>query len=420
MAQSLKELLDTRASLWHEAKGILVAAEKEDRDLNPGERESYDRLDAEIDRLTVEIDGKEADARRREKHAALEASFGNPAPRQTATGSLAGGTKGDAAKASPRRDAFLKYIAAQQLSAGEVEALTTLQVDKDTKGGYVVMEEQFINELLADITDETVMRRLCRVLPPVNANVSIGAPRLTSRASTFAWGSELSAPTEDAAMAFGKRKLVPHHMTGEVVVSRDLLRAAVLSVDEIVRSELARDAGELQEAAFLTGSGSQQPLGIFTASNDGIPTSRDVSTGNTSTAIQIDGLIEALGSLKDSYARSATWLFHRNAMTQIRKLKTGDGHYQGWVPSPIAGQPDTLLGRPVVTSEFVPATFTSGLYVGIVGDFQRGYWIVDSLEQEIQVLNELLARNNQVSYLTRMKVDGAPVRAEAFARVKLA
>jgi len=48
-----------------------------------------------------------------------------------------------------------------------------------------------------------------------------------------------------------------------------------------------------QEKAFLTGSGVGRPLGIFIASTSGISTSRDVSTGNSSTAITFDGLIES-------------------------------------------------------------------------------------------------------------------------------
>jgi hypothetical protein len=58
-------------------------------------------------------------------------------------------------------------------------------------------------------------------------------------------------------------------------------------------ARLAYKFGVTQEKAYLTGDGNQKPLGVFTASNDGISTGRDVSTGNTTTAITFDGLIEA-------------------------------------------------------------------------------------------------------------------------------
>jgi HK97 family phage major capsid protein len=70
-------------------------------------------------------------------------------------------------------------------------------------------------------------------------------------------------------------------------------------------------------------------------------------------------------------------------------------------------------------SEYAPNTFTTGLYVGLIGDWSQ-YWIVDALDLTIQRLVELYAETNQTGFIGRMETDGAPVLAEAFARVKLA
>ena len=83
------------------------------------------------------------------------------------------------------------------------------------------------------------------------------------------------------------------------------------------------------------------------------------------------------------------------------------------------GQPDMLLGRPFYANEYVPNTFTTGLYVGIFGDFSY-YWIADALSLEVQRLEELYAEANQVGLIGRLETDGQPVLPEAFARVKLA
>jgi HK97 family phage major capsid protein len=158
-------------------------------------------------------------------------------------------------------------------------------------------------------------------------------------------------------------------------------------------------------------------LGIFTASDNGIPTSRDVSTGNTATEIRFDGLKEAEYSLKSAYRRLAQWIFHRDAIKQISKLKDGEGRYI-WQPSVQIGQPDRLLNMAINESEYAPNTFTTGCYVGILGDF-RNYWIVDALTMTIQVLLELYAAKNQNGYISRAESDGMPVLGEAFSRVKL-
>jgi len=225
-------------------------------------------------------------------------------------------------------------------------------------------------------------------------------------------------------MAFGKRSLHPRPIAKRIKVSQTLLRQ-VPSAAAFVQSRLAYKFAVTAENAYMLGDGANKPLGVFVASNDGIPTSRDVSTGNTSTAITMDGLINALYSLTGQYqaSKSLRWLFHREALRDIRKLRddsggAGTGQYL-WQPSMQAGQPDTLLNIPVLSSEYVPHTFTSGLYVGMVADFSY-YWIADALSMTIQRLDELYAEANQVGFIGRLETDGMPVLAEAFARVKLA
>jgi HK97 family phage major capsid protein len=168
----------------------------------------------------------------------------------------------------------------------------------------------------------------------------------------------------------------------------------------------------------MTGSGASQPLGLFTASVDGISTDRDVSTGNTATEIKFDGLIEAKFKVKEKYQAGCEWIFNPEAIKLLTKLKDSDGQYI-WQNSVVLGTPDMLLGKPVNSSEYAPHVFTTGLYVGIYGNLQN-YWIVDSLAMEIQALFELYARTNQVDYITRVETDGAPIQQLAFSRVKLA
>jgi HK97 family phage major capsid protein len=70
-------------------------------------------------------------------------------------------------------------------------------------------------------------------------------------------------------------------------------------------------------------------------------------------------------------------------------------------------------------SEYAPSTFTTGLYVGILGDFSK-YWIVDALDMEMQRLVELYAATNQIGFIGRKETDGMPCLEEAFVRVTLA
>lgn len=172
-----------------------------------------------------------------------------------------------------------------------------------------------------------------------------------------------------------------------------------------------------EEKGFLTGSGAQQALGVFTVSDQGITTGRDVATGNTTSSPTFDGLIEAKYSLKPQYWGRAEWMFHRDAVKKLAKLKDGEGRYI-WQESVRVGEPDRLLGLPFILSEFAPNTFTTGLYVGILADWSK-YWIADSLSMQVQRLSELYAESNQIGFIGRLEVDGMPVIEEAFVRVKL-
>lgn len=293
-----------------------------------------------------------------------------------------------------------------------------LTFDTDSEGGYLAAPQQFVAQLIQAVDDQVFMRQIGNVLPALTGAHSLGAPSLENDPADSDWTAEITAVTEDSTMDFGKRELQPHLMSKLLKVSMKLLSNSAMSAESIVAERLAYKVAVTAEKGYMTGSGANQPLGIFTASALGISTSRDISTGNTTTSITADGLREAKYGVKGQYMNTGSWVFHRDALKQISKLKDGEGQYL-WQAGITNADPDTLLGRPFYMSEYAPNTFTTGLYVGMFGDFSK-YWIVDSMSMTIQRLNELYAATNQVGFISRMESDGAPVLEEAFARVKLA
>jgi len=310
--------------------------------------------------------------------------------------------------------AFCDYLVNGTQEAYQV--YNALQQSNPTQAGYLVAPEQFVSELIKELADNTFMRQKARVLPPLKGAQSLGYPQRTAGMSSFAWGTEIQAPTADTSLAFGKREFKPRPGTSEILISKTLIRN-VSNADGLIREEIAEEVGAELETAYMTGDGASSPLGLFIPSVDGIPTTRDVSTGNTATEIKFDGLIEAKYAVKDKYQAGCEWVFNRLAIKNLAKLKNSDGQYI-WQASVVLGTPDMLLGKPVNSSEYAPSTFTTGLYVGVYGNLKY-YWIVDSLAMEIQALMELYARTNQVDYISRIETDGAPVMPAAFSRVKL-
>jgi len=282
-----------------------------------------------------------------------------------------------------------------------------------------VPPQQFIAELIKGLDNAVFVRRISRVFQ-VTTSDSLGAPSLDTDLSDPAWTTEVQdlTSTLDTAMKFDKRELKPQQLAKMVKVSMKLLRISAIPAEALVRDRLAYKFATAMENNFLNGDGSAKPLGVFYASANGISTARDVTEGNSATAISADGLIAAKYALKAQYRNGAQWIFHRDAIKAISKLKDGEGRYL-WQQGLASGQPDTILNLPVNESEYAPNTFASGNYVGILGNFQF-YWIAELFGMEIQRLNELFAATSQVGFIGRMWVDGAPVLEDAFARVKLA
>lgn len=417
MAKDINELLQKRAKLVKEQRALLDKAEGEKRDLSADENTNYENMDAEVDKLNTEIEREERLQKREKELASGQAATATPVVTPETPE-----TRKQLRETDEYRTAFGRYLRGgiMALTAKEREMaekeVRALQSDADVQGGYLVTPMQFVSTLIKFVDDMVHIRQKATKFTVPTAQ-SLGAPSLDADPDDFDWTTELATGSEDSAMAFGRRELTPHPLAKRIKISNKLLRQ-VPDAEGFVRGRLGYKVGVTQEKSFLTGSGSQQPLGIFTASADGIPTTRDVSTDNTTTAITADGLINALFSLKEQHMAAAEWLFHRDAVKAIRKLKDGNGQYL-WAPGLAGGQPSTILDKPYSMSEYAPNTFTTGLYVGIVGNFSF-YWIADALDMTIQRLVELYAETNQVGLIGRLECDGMPVLGEAFARVKLA
>ena len=334
-------------------------------------------------------------------------------------------------KKNPYRDSPLQQGFQSWLKGGDsayvnpgiagMAEFKALQLDIDNQGGFLTVPMEFVRELIREVDDATYVRGISTIRT-VDGVTSLGVPTRRQRMSDPTWTSELSAGGQDESLSFGFRELNPRRLMREILISNDLLRAPGLDVEDIVMQEFAYEFATVEENSFLNGTGAEQPLGVMTASNQGISTSRDVSTSNLATSITADGLIEAAYHLKQQYWGSATWIFHRQAMKQVRQLKDSQGQYL-WDMRGQAGitgnlRP-TILDFPYLMSEFMPHTFTTGQYVGILGDF-RHYWIADALDMQMQRLDEFYARSNQVGFIGRKYTDGMPILEEAFVRVKLA
>lgn len=399
-----------RDSLKVQARAILDVAEREGgRDLTPEESQRFDRL-------SNDFDAKDAAIVREEKQRARERRVDDDPHEPTARDK-------DEERNGPD-DSGLQMAAWRKFLVDGRGALTpeqarTLVAGSDPEGGYLVAPQKFVMELLQKVDDDVPLRGLAEVTQLTEA-ASLGIPTLDTDLNDAEWTSEVGTGSQDDALRLGKRELTPNPLAKRVKISRKLLRLTSGRAEDLVRDRMAYKFAVTQEKAFMTGDGNKKPLGVFTASAQGISTARDVNLGAAGaiplTTASADQLIDAKYTLKAAYWRRARWLFHRDLIKTVRKFKTTDGFYV-WKAG-LSDQPDTILELPFVVSEFAPNTIAASQYVGMLADF-KFYWIADALNMEVQRLVELYAEANQVGFIGRLESDGMPTLEEAFVRLKV-
>ncbi len=432
---TIKELTEKRVKLVTDARAILDKSKSEKREMTAEENKQYDDIFKDVDGLREQIDAANTAENRVKRLEEEEAWSKSSSGRRTTptdpqnkskdeVREMAWGDKWTSQRSiklegqlatDEYRSAYNKWLCYgyDGLNRDEIRALAA---DVPTTGGYLLSPTQMIGGLIKFVDNAVIMRQKATVLPPVPASTGCGVPSLDTDVADADWTAEIATGGEDSSLSLGKRELRPHPMAKRIKVSNTLMRATG-QAESLVLDRLAYKHAITAEQGYMTGTGVQQPLGVFTASALGISTGRDVSTNNSISAIGADNLFDVKYSLKPQYQMTAEWVFHRDAVKMIRKLKDGEGRYL-WQPG-LTGTPDSLLDRPVTQSEYAPNTFTTGLYVGLFGDLSK-YWIVDSLSYQVQRLVELYAATNQTGFIGRMESDGMPVLEEAFARVKLA
>ena len=129
-----------------------------------------------------------------------------------------------------------------------------------------------------------------------------------------------------------------------------------------------------------------------------------------------DKLIDLVQALRSPYRQGAVFVMNSATATRIRKFKTDDGAFL-WQPGLVAGQPDTLLGYPVVEAEDMPDVAADSLSIAF-GNFRAGYLIAE--RSETQILRDPFTNKPFVHFYATKRVGGQVMNSEAIKLLKFA
>lgn len=286
------------------------------------------------------------------------------------------------------------------------EELKALTVSNDTQGGYLAPAEMS-TEMIRELVEFSPIRSVASVRSITSPSVKY--PKRTS-ITNAQWEGE-TEDAEESTVTFGQAEVPADKLMTYVDISNELLADSGGTAEAEVRLALAEDFGKKEGTAFVNGTGSKQPEGLMTNADI------EAYINGNATTLSADKLIGMMYDLPAAYRNNGTWGMNGTTLGIVRTLKDGDGRYL-WQPSFQAGQPATVLGRPVI--EMVDMDdVASGKFPIIYGDFSA-YRIVDRLAMSILVNPYLLATKGMTRIHATRRTGGRVLQAARFRKLKMA
>jgi HK97 family phage major capsid protein len=287
--------------------------------------------------------------------------------------------------------------------------------------GQIIVPHDLAGPIFLTLPRLGVLRNLALVRTTTSNLVDVRA--LTQ--ATAAWGKiELgtTATSYDAALAAtGPNTITVQNLNALVQIGVDELQDTDANLVSLVQEIVGAQFGEMEDDAFSAGNGTSKPFGIATRATVGgaIPAAQGVTAA--ASAVSPDQLKSMQYLIKARFANNGVYLASDDATQAIALLKDSTSNYL-WQPSNIAGQPDTLWGKPFYRVSGLPSMTATTTFVDpavIFGDVRSGYMIADRQRITVQRLDERYADVGMVGFLFRMRVGGDVIRPGAFAKYLL-
>jgi HK97 family phage major capsid protein len=229
-------------------------------------------------------------------------------------------------------------------------------------GGYLIPES-----MDAEIRRLTLEGSIVRSRATV---VSMSSPQMlfpyvdwtTNVGSTFGgWtvtrvGEGQTIPRSNAK--FGRVKLDVSKQVAGAEVPNEMF-ADVAALNGFIGTTLPQAVSFAEDTDFLTGTGAGEPLGVLN-SPAAITITKETSQANAT--VVLDNILKMYSRMIPSSKGSAVWVVNPTTFTQLQQLSVavGTGGAPVMLMNLANGPQPTILGRPVIETEKVPALGAAG------------------------------------------------------------
>ena len=388
----VKQLREERAKLVADAQAIL----KQEK-MSAEDEKKFDAIMADVDAKKVEID-------RYERVISAEHELSQRVERRAG---VEGMTVGDRKLKDEEETAiFHKWMVGgmEALEMSERQAMArrqapSIQAAQSTTGsaGGFMIPQGFSDRLETALKFYSGMLQNAEIINTDSGN-DIPWPTVNDTAQVGALLAENATITAQDA-TFASVTLKAYMYTSKLIaVSWQLMQDSAFSVENVVADIAGERLGRIWNTHFTTGTGSSQPNGVVTAAALG----KTGTTGQT-TSVIYDDLIDLIYSVDRAYRQGAKFMLNDSSIKVVRKLKDGQ-NLPLWQPSVQAGEPDMLLGYPVIPNNDVAVMAANAKSI-LFGDFRK-YKIRRVSGGSLVRLNERYADALQVGFFLFGRVDG--------------
>jgi len=412
----LRELAEKRAKVLQDMKDLAASLEKENRSFTESETEQRKKMEAEFASLTDRI---EAEKKRAE------------------------------AEELVKRDQEFIDAQKRELVAAQPALKPVMAEKDDTEKRYTdIFEQKIIRRASLTPEEEKVVAQYRGtsiqigttdglggfVLPPLHARAIEAAiltagpfPQAANYIVTSATGV-FSFPTIDDTAELAQRPgeasqiaiqdftftnvdLGAYPYTSLAVASWRMAEDTAFDFGSWLFTALGERIGRAINNDVLAGDGTNKATGMISA------LSGSALAAGAAGALAADDVVGLYFSIDAAYRNSpgAAWVMNSATLASLVSVQLAQSNDQLlYTPSPSAGEPATLMGRPVYVAD---SAGMGGVATGemsiIFGDLKRGYVVRRAGGMVLQRLVERYADQGSIGFIVHTHFDGKVLQAKA-------
>jgi HK97 family phage major capsid protein len=306
------------------------------------------------------------------------------------------------------------------LRNGRESEIKSLSGATPSDGGYAVPRV-----IDANISSALVEISPIRSIAQVVQTGTSGYRKLMSTGGTASgWVSEIAGRPDTDTPQFAEIAPPTGELYANPAASQAMLDDVAFDLESWLAGEIAMEFARAEGAAFVNGTGSDQPAGFLSATTstaeDGVRAFGSVQYVGSGDASGFDSapeekLVDLIHTLKAGHRQGASFVMNSATLAEVRKLKTSDGAFL-WQPGLVEGQPDRLLGYPVVEAEDMPDV-AGGEFPIAFGNFRHGYLIAEN--SATHLLRDPFTNKPFVHFYATKRVGGQVLDSNAIKLLKI-